>query len=203
VNGRVFLVRHGRTTLNAESKFRGLLDARLDDVGFLDAARAAHELKDVGLVAVHTSPLRRAAQTAEFIASAANVGRIVEPALTDLDHGAWQGLTAEEARERDPDEFRRFREEPEASTPPGGEALKEVDHRVSEALVRLSMLRAGAPIAAVSHEIPIRLVVWRAAQPSLLNTMWDLTVPTGSITELLVERSVLRLTDAENARSEE
>jgi broad specificity phosphatase PhoE len=203
VSGRVFLVRHGRTTLNAEGRFRGRLDPPLDDVGYLDAARAAHQLKDIGLVAVYTSPLRRAAQTAEFVASAANVRRIVEPDLIDLDHGAWQGLTAEEAREHDPEEFDRFRRSPESSTPPGGEALKHVERRTAEALRRLSLLHESAPIAAVSHEIPIRLVLCRAAPLPPPRTMWDLELPTGSVTELLVLESDLRLASQDAARLHE
>lgn len=193
MSGQVYLVRHGRTMLNAEGRFRGRLDPPLDDVGYLDAARAAHELKDAGLVAVYTSPLRRAAQTAKFVASAANVRCVVEPALIDLDQGVWQGLTAAEARKHDPEEFRRFREAPDIATPPGGEALKDVERRVTEALRRLSARHAGAPIAAVSNEIPMRLVVWRAAQLPPPQTMWDLALPTGSVTELLVDGSVVKL----------
>jgi broad specificity phosphatase PhoE len=119
--------------------------------------------------------------------------------LIDLDHGAWQGLTVEEARERDPEEFDRFRRSPDTSTPPGGEALKDVERRTAEALRRLSLLHEGAPIAAVSHEIPIRLVLCRAAPLPPPWTMWDLELPTGSVTELLVLESDLRLASQDAA----
>lgn len=196
MSARLFLVRHGRTTLNAEGRFRGRLDPPLDDVGYLDAARAAQGLKDSGLVAVYTSPLRRATQTAEFVASAANVRRFVDPALIDLDHGSWEGLTPEEAALRDPEEFRRFREDPEAATPPSGESLAEVRRRMIEALCRLSAAHSGAPVAAVSHEIPIRLVVSHPTALPASMTMWDLRLPTGAVIELAVNGSSLGLDHA-------
>jgi broad specificity phosphatase PhoE len=74
-----------------------------------------------------------------------------------------------------------------------------MERRMAEALLGLSALQAGAPLAALSHEIPIRLVVWRAAEFPSLQTMWDLTLPTGSVTELKVHGSVLRMAADEAA----
>src|SRR5438094_883056 len=37
---RLFLIRHGRTLLNAEGRFRGRQDAPLDEQGWIDAAHA-------------------------------------------------------------------------------------------------------------------------------------------------------------------
>ncbi len=43
---RVHLVRHGRTVLNAEGRFRGRRDVPLDDRGFVDAAWRPEGLPD-------------------------------------------------------------------------------------------------------------------------------------------------------------
>ncbi len=40
----IFLVRHGRTPLNAEGRFRGRLDPPLDDRGLAEASAAVHEI---------------------------------------------------------------------------------------------------------------------------------------------------------------
>jgi broad specificity phosphatase PhoE len=196
MSATVYLVRHGRTALNAEGRFRGRLNPPLDDRGFLDAARAASLLKDARLVVVLTSPLLRAVQTAEFVARAANVRSIVEPDLIDLDHGAWQGLARDEARALDPAEFETFNEDPVRSRPPGGEALADLERRVLDALHRAADGYLGAPIAAVSHEIPIRLVLSAAARLEPRSRMWSLDLPTGSVSSVRVAGSDVRLDGA-------
>lgn len=192
----IFLVRHGRTPLNAEGRFRGLRDVPLDEQGLADAERAARRLAGVGLVAVATSPLRRTRQTAEIIAAATGAPIEVEPDLIDLDHGRWEALTAEEAAALDPEAFQRFREDPRAAEAPGGERLADVERRVLAALRRVGERHDGAACAAVSHEIPIRLAV-----ADLLGVhgaaVWHLVVPTGAVVELRYEAGRLDLVEPE------
>jgi broad specificity phosphatase PhoE len=195
MSGTVYLVRHGRTALNAEGRFRGRLDPPLDDHGFAEAARAAGELKELGLVAVYTSPLLRAVQTAEFVAAAARARVLVEPGLVDLDHGAWEGLTPGQAEARDPDAFCLFRCDPLAAQPPEGERLVDVERRIVDSLVRVSEGHGGDPVAATSHEIPIRLVLSAAAGLEPRRAMWDLDLPTGAVRAIRVQGRVPRLVD--------
>ena len=56
---RLYLVRHGTTTLNVENRYRGRRDVPLDAQGYQDAVDAARRLSNVGLNAVYTGPLRR------------------------------------------------------------------------------------------------------------------------------------------------
>jgi broad specificity phosphatase PhoE len=53
----VYLVRHGRTHLNAEGVVRGHLDVPLDDAGRDQAQRLAHMLIGLEVAAVISSPL--------------------------------------------------------------------------------------------------------------------------------------------------
>jgi probable phosphoglycerate mutase len=179
----IYLVRHGRTALNAQGRFRGRQDPPLDDRGFVDAAEAAHALGGAGIEAVYASPLLRTRQTAEFIAQASNTGIVPEPDLLDLDHGSWEGLTSEEASARDPEAFARFRSDPRNAAAPGGERLLDVEQRVVAALERIGARHDGAVCAAVSHEIPIRLVIAHVADLAG-SAMWEFDLPTGSVTRL-------------------
>ena len=158
MSGAIFLVRHGQTTLNAEGRFRGRRDVPLDDRGFVQAAEASRGLVGTGVTAVYTSPLRRTVQTAEFVADACGARIIALDDLIDLDHGWWEGLTPEEAAERDPEEFRRFQEDPRRAAAPGGETMAAVEGRVLGALWSIAARHERMSVAAVSHEIPIRLV---------------------------------------------
>lgn len=192
MSGTIFLVRHRQTALNAQGRFRGRLDVPLDDRGFVQAADVSRKLAGAGVRAVYTSPLLRTVQTAQSIAHACRA-RITElPDLIDLDHGGWEGLTPAEADDRDPDEFQRFRKDPQNATVPGGERMSDVERRLLAALTSIAERHGAEPIAAVSHEIPIRLVIAAVAGiegPSF----WDVLVATGSVTRLRNEMGSLTL----------
>jgi len=65
---RLFVVRHGTTTMNVENRYRGRCDVPLDAQGYQDAVDAARRLSGVGLQAVYCGPLRRTIATAQIIA---------------------------------------------------------------------------------------------------------------------------------------
>jgi broad specificity phosphatase PhoE len=194
VSGTIYLVRHGQTALNAEGRFRGRRNVPLDDRGFVQAADASHQLVDMGVKAVYASPLLRCLQTAEFVAQACGVRVTKSEDLIDLDHGAWEALTPEEAADRDPEPFQRFRQDPRNAIAPGGERMADVEARVLSALTSMATRHQEASVAAVSHEIPIRLVI--AALAGIEGAaFWDVRVPTGSVTRLGHESGSLELTD--------
>jgi broad specificity phosphatase PhoE len=194
VSGVIYLVRHGQTTLNAEGRFRGRRDVPLDDRGFVQAADASHRLAGTGVTVVYTSPLLRTVQTAQFIARACGVRIAEADGLIDLDHGRWEGLTPEEAAERDPEAFDGFRRDPRTATAPDGERLADVEARVLAELGSLAARHTDESVAEVSHEIPIRLVISALAGiegPAF----WDVRVPTGSVTRLRHDGRSLDLED--------
>lgn len=89
--GRVFLVRHGRTAMNADGRLRGRLDPLLDEVGEREVAALAAELGRHRIVRIFTSPLTRAVQTAEAIGAVARRPVTTVDSLLDRDYGDWAG----------------------------------------------------------------------------------------------------------------
>lgn len=87
----VFLCRHGRTTLNAEGRLRGLSDPPLDDVGQTEAQALASVISHKHPTLVIASQMRRAVATAEAIAAAAHVHAIVDARLQDRNYGVQSG----------------------------------------------------------------------------------------------------------------
>ena len=61
----LYLIRHGRTDLNARNLFRGNVDVPLDKVGIQDGEEAADFLKDVEPSFLVSSDKQRALQTAK------------------------------------------------------------------------------------------------------------------------------------------
>lgn len=88
---RVYLIRHGETEWNRESRIQGREDVPLSREGLVQAEGCAGAFRGVGLSAVLTSPLSRARRTAELIAQAAGAAIYVEPDLTERDFGSVSG----------------------------------------------------------------------------------------------------------------
>src|ERR671928_94723 len=83
---RIYLVRHGRTVMNAEVRFRGRLEVPLDAVGRAEALTTAQRLSTIGLTAAYTSPLARAREVAIAIAAASRLSRVDdEEGLTNIE----------------------------------------------------------------------------------------------------------------------
>lgn len=61
------LIRHGETFWNKEKRVQGITDIELSETGIDQARKLALSLKDCPLDSIHSSPLKRALQTAEII----------------------------------------------------------------------------------------------------------------------------------------
>jgi broad specificity phosphatase PhoE len=182
----VHVVRHGRTALNAEGRFRGLADPPLDDTGFAEVERTASRFSGRSVAAIATSRLLRARQTSDAVARVSGVEPAVDPGLLDVDMGAWQGLTPEEAAARDPDAFETYRRDPRSASTPSGEPLARVEQRVRSAVEALAAAHPGGEVVAVSHEAPIKLLVSGVLGVDGLG-VWELDLPTASLTTIRIQ----------------
>src|SRR6201982_3284228 len=157
---RLYLVRHGTTTMNVENRYRGRRDIPLDARGYQDAVDAAHRLSGEGLSAVYTGPLRRTIATAQIIADEARVPDIrILHGLVNLDYGDWEGMTVEEAEVFDPSAFHLYRTHPAQAICPSGERLRDATDRMMQAMQLIGSRHQGEVVAAVSHAVMIRLAV--------------------------------------------
>lgn len=181
---RILLVRHGTTTLNVANRYRGRRDVPLDAQGYQDAVDAARQLSGQGLAAVYAGPLRRTISTAQIIADECRLPdlRIVH-GLTNVDYGAWEGLTAQQAELVDPAAFARYTSDPWRARCPDGERLGDAADRMVEALTAIAERHAGQTVAAVTHAVMIRLAVARITGV-MGGAGWRIPVGRGSITEI-------------------
>ena len=189
---RIYLVRHGTTTLNVENRYRGRRDIPLDAQGYQDAVDAARRLSGVGLAAVYTGPLRRTIATAQIIADEARVPDIrILHGLNNVDYGAWEGMTAEEAAMFDPEGFALYRASPSQAACPLGERLSDAQQRMIDALQLIGSRHAGEAVAAVTHAVMIRLTL--VALGGVDGENWRIPVGRGSVTAFDVRNGAMGL----------
>jgi probable phosphoglycerate mutase len=163
------LLRHGQTVLSIEKRFSGGGDQALTEVGRAQAAAAAVRLASSGAVAVVSSPLRRARETALLTAEALGVEVSFDDGFRETDFGDWEGFTFSEVRAKWPREL----EEWLASTsvaPPFGESFDDTAARVRQARDRVLSSYGGKTVVVVSHVTPIKTLLRIAldAPPSAL-----------------------------------
>jgi broad specificity phosphatase PhoE len=156
---RVFLVRHGATTLTAEDRFAGETDVPLSDGGREQARRLAVRLRGEKIARVFASPLGRTVETARILAEP--LGRAVETrdGFREISHGRWEQLTRREVEERFPEEAAEWERDPYTFAPVGGESGLMVTARALPVLIDIVRNHAGETVLVVSHKATIRLLV--------------------------------------------
>jgi probable phosphoglycerate mutase len=158
----VYLVRHGRTGLNAQGWLRGRSDPPLDQVGRAEAARLAGLFAGSRLAVVLTSPLQRAVQTATPLAATTNAPLQPVATFLDRDYGPWNGRPRAEAD-------RRYGS---LDMAPGVEAWTALERRVLAGLGAAAEQYTGRTFAIVAHDAVNRaLLAWvdgRVGGPELV-----------------------------------
>ena len=162
---RIVLARHGETAYNLEGRWQGSgSDVPLNATGRAQAADLAESLArcfDATVAAVYTSDLARALETARIVAARLGIPVIPEPALRELSHGAWEGLTQAEVESRWSEQYAAYLADPYRIGRGGGDSYADLERRLIPALERLAAEHRGERIAAVSHGGPIRLALSR------------------------------------------
>jgi len=156
---RVFLIRHGLTTLNAEDRFAGATDVDLSEEGRKQASRLGHRLAEEEIAAVYMSPMRRTRDTAAFIASPHEITPSVRDGLREIDHGHWEQMRRSEVEEQFAEEYAAWEADPFRFAPKGGESGVAVMARALPVIQTAVAAHEGACVALVSHKATIRLII--------------------------------------------
>ncbi|TLQ45957.1 histidine phosphatase family protein [Streptomyces marianii] len=158
---RIVLWRHGQTAWNLERRFQGSTDIELTETGVNQARRSARLLASLKPDAIISSDLRRAARTADQLASITGHEVTHDSSLRETYAGVWQGLTHEEIVERHGEEYAAWkRGEPVRRG--GGELETEVADRASPVVLRhADKLPDGGTLVVVSHGGTIRTTIGR------------------------------------------
>ena len=147
---QIALIRHGPTDWNAEHRLQGRTDRPLSDEGRAEVSgwRVPAEYRPFDWV---SSPLSRAQQTAEILSL--DIDRL-EPAIIEMDWGAWEGHTRAELDEIYGGEVSLRAAQGLDLRPHAGESPRDVRDRVAE--WARDIAATGRPTGAVCHQGIIR-----------------------------------------------
>lgn len=185
--GAIYLIRHGETDWNRETRLQGITDVPLNRAGIAQGQSLVGRLSRVRAGRIFTSPLRRARQTSTILHRAGGWPVIVDHGLREIDHGVWTGLTLNEIRKRFPLELACWHANPEKLRTDGAEPLQKAYLRASKFLLQAIGMSQRGDVAVVSHGILIALMVC-AAMGSPSARVWDFPQPNAWIQAIRIHR---------------
>lgn len=156
---RLFLARHGATGFTSEDRFSGAEGAELSDEGRAQAADLGDRLRPEAIQAIFSSPLSRALETANIIASRCDVTPETRDGLREISHGHWEGLTRAEVERRFPEEYAAWEADPFTFAPAQGETGIAVLARALPVIRDIVTRHQGQRVLVVSHKATIRILL--------------------------------------------
>jgi broad specificity phosphatase PhoE len=137
----LYYVRHGLTDWNATGRLQGRHDIPLNAEGRVQAVRCADILANLFAREGHepqgydyvSSPLVRARETMDIVRVTLGldlVGYRLEPRLSEISFGEWEGLTYQDVLVLDPDIVAKREGKKWDFQPPGGESYEMLAERV-------------------------------------------------------------------------
>lgn len=157
---RIYLVRHGSTEWNERGLWQGVVDTQLSENGRREVERLAQFLRRANFAAIYSSPMTRALQTAEIIATVTNHrGEVlVDERLRECEIRLWNGMSMEELIRSYPNEYRTWSSKLDADVP-GVESLKSVQERMYNFLESVALQSVDDGVIIVSHAIALRMLI--------------------------------------------
>ena len=105
---KLILIRHGQTDWSNQRRVQGSLDIPLNNEGKKEAQEIAGELSKLEISAVYSGPESCNVATANEIAVPHRVRVQKVRALSELNHGVWQGLLEEDIKKRYKKQYNRL-----------------------------------------------------------------------------------------------
>lgn len=156
---RVIFIRPGETDWNRFGRWQGWVAAPLNAHGREQAHALARFVRNIGLSALYTSDLKRAAETAEILGAMLSSKPIADARLRERNIGIWQGLTLNEMREWYPEDYRALRENAMNYQIEAGESRAQVLKRVQAAFNEIVSAANGETVGILSHTTAIKVLL--------------------------------------------
>ncbi len=136
----IYLVRHGETDWNLESKIQGQTDTPLNENGRKQARELAEKisLELCGIGSIYTSKKKRALETAGIIGEKLAIMPVIHQGLEEICLGNWEGYTWKQVREVFSEEYQKWHQNRRYQIPPGGESYQQLLNRLLPAVDDIS-----------------------------------------------------------------
>ena len=154
---RFLLIRHATTDSVGKRLSGRKPGVHLNEQGQEEAKNLAERLIHVPIAAIYSSPLERALETAEPVATSHHLQTIICEDFLEINFGEWTDLSFEELQNEP--QFQRFNNFRSTTRIPGGELMPEAQTRFIAGLQKLCLQHPGETVAVVSHSDLIKAAI--------------------------------------------
>jgi broad specificity phosphatase PhoE len=179
---KLYLLRHGQTALSRDDVFCGSgLDPELTPEGLqmAHAFAVAHRAKP--WLAVYSSALRRAVDTARPLCDALGISNQVRPDLNEIAYGKWEGKSREIIAREYHDGYVSWLADPAWHAPTAGELAITVATRSLRVVDEIKCQFPDGDILIVSHKATIRIILCSLLGIDVGRFRYRLGCPVGSL----------------------
>ncbi len=166
---RVYLMRHGEVANDGEKRYNGHIDVDITENGIYQMHRLSGLLLGKNISAVYCSDLIRSRKGADIISQSLGLKFTPLRELRERSMGAWEGLTAEDIKQRYPKEYETWRADLLNYRPPSGECLLDVKDRILPAYKKKVSFHRDQEIAMLLHGGVNRIILADALGLDLMN----------------------------------
>ena len=170
------IVRHGETDWNVEKRIQGHTDIPLNETGRAQALAMAFNAAHHRFSAIYSSDLRRALETAHYIAEREGHEVRPLPKLRERNYGMLQGLTAAEALMRYPEVHARYIARDPDYDFETGEDMHAFTARVMDGFRWIVRHHEGQTVLATAHA-GVLDILYRKSTGRPLHTPRDFKIP--------------------------
>lgn len=179
---RLYLLRHGQTSLSRANMFCGRqLDPPLTPDGERMADAFAECFASTPWAAIYSSPLQRALATAVPLARATNLVVHQREGLAEIDYGRWDGKSADDVDREYHDEYERWVADPAWNPPTGGETAVALAQRATHVFEAIRDAHADGNVLVVSHKATIRVALCALLGVDVGRFRYRFGCPVGSV----------------------
>lgn len=175
-------IRHGEPA--GGRKYRGQIDDPLSEKGWAQMRAAVGDQRPWSRIVA--SPLLRCRAFAEELAVRHQLPLLLDARLKEVGFGVWEGKTAAQLDEEDPQQLPRFKADPVHARPTGAEPLQDFFKRVASGVETLLQQHADEHVLVICHAGVIRMVLAHGLNIPLENA-YRIEVPSAGITRLSYE----------------
>lgn len=173
------LIRHGEPV--GGQKLRGAQDDPLSELGWQQMRTSVGDHQPWSKIV--SSPLSRCREFAGELGGKLALPLEIDHRFHEIRFGDWEGLTTKELMKTDPDALKRYWQDPDQHTPPGGERISDFVGRVHSAWDQLVDAHRSEHTLLVCHGGVIRAVLTRVLGMPV-EKLWNFDVPYANVTRV-------------------
>lgn len=157
---RIIYIRHGSTDFPENRIYCDEIEnPPLNSKGMAQVEPLGRFLKNEAVDVIYTSPSKRTLMTAEPVIRACGMENIISEKLKERHFGNLEGLYFSEIERDHPEDYAKWKSDPAAFRPDGGESVYDMLKRVTRMVSEIISRHLGKTIVVVSHVGPIRMVI--------------------------------------------